>query len=72
MPIITRWRLLYLDEIHLTFLPSLKREITAIPAPPKNLEDMVYNVLFQVISIHPQLKNGLKILPYPTPQRIRV
>ena len=24
MPIITRWRLLYLDEIHLTFLPSFK------------------------------------------------
>ena len=43
MQIITRWRQLYLDEIHLTFLPSLKREITAIPPPPhKNLEDVVY------------------------------
>ena len=73
MPIITRCRLLYLDEIHLTSPPSLKTEITAIPAPPpplKNLEDMV--CIFKVISIHPQLKNGLKILPYPTPQKIRV
>ena len=33
IPIITRWRRLYLDEIHLTFLPSLKREITAIRSP---------------------------------------
>ena len=43
MPIITRCRLLYLEEIHLTSPPSLKTEITAIPAPTplKNLEDMV-------------------------------
>ena len=34
MPIITRCRLLYLDEIHLTSPPSLKTEKTAISPPP--------------------------------------
>ena len=72
MPIITRCRLLYLEEIHLTSPPSLKTEITAIPPPLKIWRTWSRMYIFQVISIHPQLKNGLKVLPYPTPQKIRV